>query len=86
MTPTFPQLSRNGTQPSELLAQQIAVLSAIRGLLTALRNAEPNSRDYQYRPDEWTKAHAEYIADVRAIEEVKRRAEALATFLSDNSK
>lgn len=86
MPPTYPQLSRNGTQPKELLAQQLAVLSALRSLLTALRNAEPNARDYQYRPDEWATAHAEHLASLHAVESVQLRAEALAVFLSDHTK
>lgn len=46
MDPRTPTVHRNGTSSDVLLAQRVYLADALRDSLRALREAEPNGRDY----------------------------------------
>ena len=61
MTPVYielplPQISINGTNKTELVSQQLAVIGALRLVSEAMTEAAPNGRDYQHRPHEYQAA------------------------------
>jgi hypothetical protein len=49
----MPQISINGTNKTELVSQQLAVIGALRLVSEAMSEAAPNGRDYQHRPHEY---------------------------------
>lgn len=86
MTPVYielplPQISINGTNKTELVSQQLAVIGALRLVSEAMTEAAPNGRDYQYRPDQlnvaiaaWTERQA-MIVNLRR--DLEKHAEAI---------
>ena len=77
--PLAPHVHMNGTSKRELIDQQIAIMHAADALLTALRAANPNGRDYYPLGDEaLVRAAAEHKARVAQVQDLRADAEALA--------
>ena len=77
--PIAPHVHLNGTSKWELIDHQIAVMDAADALLTALRAANPNGRDYYPLGDEaLVRAAAEHKARVAQAQAIRAEAEVLA--------
>ena len=57
----MPQISINGTNKTELVSQQLAIVGALRLVQEAMSEATPNGRDYQHRPQEYEAARDAWI-------------------------
>ena len=77
----MPQISINGTNKTELVSQQLAVVGALRLVQEALSAAAPNGRDYQHRPHEYEGARSAWVERQALIanlrREIERHAEAI---------
>jgi hypothetical protein len=78
----LPQVSINGTDRRDLIAQQLAVRTAAHALQAALIHALPHGRDYQYEPASLRLAIAESMADATALHAIIDRAEAVLDALT----
>jgi len=74
-----PTVHLNGTSTRFLLDQQLQVMGALEGVLTAMRNACPNARDF-YPQGEGValQAREAYNERFRLISELRAEYEALA--------
>ena len=80
-TLVMPQISNNGTNKTELVSQQLAVIGALRLVQEAMSEAAPNGRDYQHRPHEYQAARDAWVERQALIanlrREIERHAEAI---------
>ena len=77
----MPQISINGTDKTDLVSQQLAVIGALRLVQEAMSEAAPNGRDYQHRPHEYQAARDAWVERQALIanlrREIERHAEAI---------
>ena len=80
-TLVMPQISNNGTNKTELVSQQLAIIGALRLVQEAMSEAAPNGRDYQHRPHEYQAARDAWVERQALIanlrREIERHAEAI---------
>lgn len=80
----YPTIHLNGTARSDLLAQHIDAMFAVRGAIQALQLACPNGRDYYPQGADYTNvamdAHAKRLD---ALQVILADLEAIALHISD---
>jgi hypothetical protein len=71
----MPQISLNGTNPRELIDQQLAIVGALRLVQEAMSAANPNGRDYQHRPHEYESARVAWVERQALVANLRREIE-----------
>lgn len=83
---THPQISLNGTSRDALVKQQCDVMRALDAAYTAMNEAAPNGRDYQYRPFEFKPAREAWNERMQIIRDMRNEIEAHAVAIQDGGK
>jgi len=80
-----PQINLNGTSKEQLLQQQMIVMAGFRELLSAMSDAMPHGRDYQFRPSEYPLARDAWLERMKAIQAIEAEIFDHAMAISDET-
>ena len=79
----LPQISINGTDRKDLIAQQAAIVTALCQLERRMEAAAPHGRDYQHRPEEFERARIAWRARMMRVDALKDEITAHAMRIAD---
>ncbi len=81
MAHILPTISTNGTSKARLMGQQLNMLHGLREARSWIVDAEPNSRDYVGRTEDWRAVRAAHIARLAQIDAMIAEIEAYSEAL-----
>lgn len=81
MSHILPSVTTNGTSKARLMGQQINMLHGLREARSWIVDAEPNSRDYVGRMEDWRVVRAAHIARLGQIDAMIAEIEAYSEAL-----